>query len=54
MKKLHSAECGNRDLVIKSSQVYTNPIKPDKWNQLNIVTNLLLDVALTASTPCSQ
>ena len=50
MKRLHLTECLSRDLAIKSSQAYqTNLIKPDKWNQLNVVTDALLDVALTAS-----
>ena len=53
MKKLHATKCGNRDLTIKSFQAYqTNLIKPDKWNQLNVVTYTLLDVALTASSAC--
>ena len=29
MKRFDSTECGNRDLVFKSSQAHTNLIKPD-------------------------
>ena len=50
MEKLHATDFRNRDLVIKSSHAYTNLVKPDKWNQLNVVTNALQDVALTASS----
>lgn len=40
------------DLVFKSSQAHTNLIKPcrHKWNQLNDVTDALLDVALNVSS----